>query len=364
MAIIRNSYPWILENAMAKLYISQIQKLNAIWFPRIIAAFRKDIELDTDLDDVLAQYNHAGANYPLSSYEADLKRIINNLNFWSHGVLTRQIETQAAELVIPTIPIRLSDEGVRSVLKSVIDRNADLITQIIKENVGLVSKEANLAVIESVSELTKGAITRGDSVRTLSKAIKEATNVIQTKADFWARDQLKLGYRDVQNVRLKQAEIPGYIWSSVVDGRVRAEHRAKHGNFYEENQLSIEPGDDYNCRCVKIPAYNPDQQYSESRKKRDRAFMARDEKEAIEIQKAVAAKKKERRAKQARTVPPKQKAKNIKRQAKVISKANDRAKKLRKINRKASKTIKTNPEPISSVTFNDEVKKLDEGFFN
>ncbi len=81
-----------------------------------------------------------------------------------------------------------------------------------------------------------------------------------SKARFWANDQAGKFFGHATRLRQKRAGIPGYVWRTLEDGRVRDSHGILHGKFFNWDAPPsvgghhLHPGEDYRCRCFAEPA--------------------------------------------------------------------------------------------------------------
>lgn len=353
-----NSYPWALENRLSLIYVAELDKINAEFIPKIIKDYARELEVD-NLKNTLDNFMDNSRIAP-ATFDKILKRFGQSMNFWQQNKMQKAVIDSAREVGLLPIEIPLTGALSSTLLTQWTTRNANLISEIILENGQAVSNLVSKKIIEDTARLTQGAITKSQSIRELSKEIKKTTGVIRRKADFWARDQLKLGYKDLEKARYREAQIPGYLWMTVGDGRVRPEHRQLHGVFFKEGELSNQPGDEILCRCTRYPAQNRSQQLSKSAREKEISFMKADEKN-VKRQVAIdRGKKKARRIKKAKTIKPVDKAKRTAR----IGKDNDKKKRLIKnskiVRQKLKKRAGANPNPGKNVVFNE--KKIDYDF--
>lgn len=97
---------------------------------------------------------------------------------------------------------------------------------------------------------------RANSIR--DQIIKEL-GVDESRAAFWARDQIGSLNGQLTKQRQESIGIDEYIWRTSLDERVRETHRRLEGTKHSwddppqvGNRL-VHPGEDYNCRCTADP---------------------------------------------------------------------------------------------------------------
>ena len=83
--------------------------------------------------------------------------------------------------------------------------------------------------------------------------------VEESRAAFWARDQIGSLNGQLTKQRQESIGIDEYIWRSSLDERVRATHRRLEGTKHrwddppQVGARLVHPGEDYNCRCTADP---------------------------------------------------------------------------------------------------------------
>ena len=149
----------------------------------------------------------------------------------------------------------------------------EAIRRWIAENVLLI-KSIPSETLGNMREIILGSYLKGSSIRDIQKAIQETYNVSKRKAQLLARDQVAT--LNAQLTKAQQTDAGGkkYRWSDSRDGRVRDCHKALNGKvfswdnppemWYETKQGRVytgrrcHPGEDYCCRCVAIPVFDPE----------------------------------------------------------------------------------------------------------
>lgn len=149
----------------------------------------------------------------------------------------------------------------------------ETIRRWIAENVLLI-KSIPSETLGNMREIILGSYLKGSSIRDIQKAIQETYNVSKRKAQLLARDQVATLNAHLTKAQQTDAGCKKYRWSDSRDGRVRDCHKALNGKvfswdnppemWYETKQGRVytgrrcHPGEDYCCRCVAIPVFDPE----------------------------------------------------------------------------------------------------------
>ena len=144
----------------------------------------------------------------------------------------------------------------------------------IKNNVDLIKSVTD----EHVDELTKvvfRAARNGFSPEFVKDEVLKQGKVGLAHAKFISRDQLAKASAAINEERQKDSGIPGYIWIVTNDSHTRNSHRFHHNKFYSWDNPpvidftlddpntkrlpeNLNPGEDYSCRCIAMPAFGPE----------------------------------------------------------------------------------------------------------
>lgn len=100
----------------------------------------------------------------------------------------------------------------------------------------------------------------GQRANNIVKLIQANYNTSLNKAKFLARQETSLLMSEMRKQRYKDAGITRYKWSTSHDERVRPLHKKVNGKIFSwdnppavgENGERLEPGQDYNCRCLAV----------------------------------------------------------------------------------------------------------------
>ena len=111
-------------------------------------------------------------------------------------------------------------------------------------------------------DMVERNVFNGSRRNDLEAMIRYEWDVTQNKAKFWARQETSLLLSKYSELRFKDAGIRRYRWSTSHDERVRESHKELNGKvFFLDSPPIVDPktgrrahpGEDFNCRCVKIP---------------------------------------------------------------------------------------------------------------
>lgn len=133
----------------------------------------------------------------------------------------------------------------------------------VKENVGLVTKWNEELKARAEEIIMRGA-RAGSAPTDIAKELEERINVVGSRYDMIARDQVGKFNGQLNMLRNVNIGITSYTWDTSHDERVRPMHAALDGEVFEYADPPVtneqgdrnNPGEDYNCRCADIP--NPE----------------------------------------------------------------------------------------------------------
>jgi len=278
----QNHYPDHIEAQNERLYMFYIDKLVNRYSDRILKAYKAELETDAeDLNDLsVSMMQYAGA-LSLVEIEKLTQQVANSINLWNFENAQKALDKISQTRRIPVVNAKKIVPEIQANMKLWAKTNASLIKQIVMEEADVISDAMLLEVRKDVAAIVEGAVTEGQALRTISKRIKEATGVTTNKAKFWARDQTAKLNRDVNKTRIQNAGMPGYVWITSEDGRVRPSHAAKHGQYFVWGETDIDPGDEENCRCYASPVFGPQDQLSQTQIDSDLRFIRNDRELAI-----------------------------------------------------------------------------------
>lgn len=169
---------------------------------------------------------------------------------------------RTGELWLTTVNLLSTESGMTKTL----------LERVVRQNVGLIKLLAS-EHFDGVAQALNDGLTQGKTLKELTDAIEALTGVNRSRAKFWARDQASKFFGEVTKQRQVNAGIPGYIWRTLKDGRVRDSHASVDGQYFEWKNpphvgidgRAVHPGEDYNCRCWAEPAFGKEFEDTERR---------------------------------------------------------------------------------------------------
>lgn len=157
----------------------------------------------------------------------------------------RELDKQIKAVI--GIDILQDESWLSSFIDGFVDQNAKLITSI---------PERYFREIESI---VRDAALSGRRHEDLADEFEERYDVSESRAALLARDQVSKLNGDITQVRQVRLGIKKFVWSTSMDERVRASHKAHEGKTYDWTKPPADtgkPGDDYQCRCVALPDFS------------------------------------------------------------------------------------------------------------
>ena len=133
---------------------------------------------------------------------------------------------------------------------SFLDR--DMLGSWVNENVSLV-KNLNASQASRLKTTILRAHRTGMSKSALAMDIKNTLGVSMSRAALIATDQVYKLDGQLDRQKQKNIGLNRYKWWTMLDGRVRPSHRARHGKVYSWDSDGPHPGQEVGCRCVGEP---------------------------------------------------------------------------------------------------------------
>ncbi len=123
-----------------------------------------------------------------------------------------------------------------------------------------ITKWADTNILKLRQEITSNSLV-GHRAENMVKSIQSNYNTSKAKAKFLARQETSLLMSKMREERYKDAGVTKYKWSTSHDERVRPLHKKVNGKVFTwntppivgENGERLNPGEDFNCRCIAIP---------------------------------------------------------------------------------------------------------------
>ena len=266
-------YPKTAEREFRRITGSYMKLLNEELkkkLPAMMAEYQKERHGDSRFDDsqdldaklrLLLQDVSAALEKRIAEYGLDQK--VEQIAKMAKNVSIREWKRAVKD----TLGIDLLDDYYKG------EFFEEAIRRWIAENVLLI-KSIPSETLGNMREIILGSYLKGSSIRDIQKAIQETYNVSKRKAQLLARDQVATLNAQLTKAQQTDAGCKKYRWSDSRDGRVRDCHKALNGKvfswdnppemWYETKQGRVytgrrcHPGEDYCCRCVAIPVFDPE----------------------------------------------------------------------------------------------------------
>ena len=137
---------------------------------------------------------------------------------------------------------------------------ADELAAAVAENVGLIESIPE-QYFDEVERIVLRGFRAGQRSEVLGDEISERFGVSRKRGAFIARDQIESLNGNLTRNRQINLGIPGYIWRTALDERVRPTHADLEGEPFSWDDPPVtnsrgdrnHPGGDFNCRCVAEP---------------------------------------------------------------------------------------------------------------
>lgn len=266
-------YPKTAEREFRRITGSYMKLLNEELkkkLPAMMAEYQKERHGDSRFDDsqdldaklrLLLQDVSAALEKRIAEYGLDQK--VEQIAKMAKSVSIREWKRAVKD----TLGIDLLDDYYKG------EFFEEAIRRWIAENVLLIKSIPN-ETLGNMREIILGSYLKGSSIRDIQKAIQETYNVSKRKAQLLARDQVATLNAQLAKAQQTDAGCSKYRWSTSKDSRVRDCHKALDGKtfswndppemWYETKQGRVytgrrcHPGEDYCCRCVAIPVFDPE----------------------------------------------------------------------------------------------------------
>jgi SPP1 gp7 family putative phage head morphogenesis protein len=201
-----------------------------------------------------------------------IERTLKQFDKWSFSQLEKSIKLNKNLKLVKEIGfLKKGSSLTEDLLQNAVTNNVDLIGKITEQNK------------DDINRIIRNGINEGKSTKILTKELIDATGKSKRKAQQWAKDQVAKTTGEMDRVRQIDIGIPGYIWRTVKDGRVRESHAVHEGKFYEWSKGAyisdrddyMHPREDYGCRCSAQAAMGKEDQDSDTKIKMSQARIKR-----------------------------------------------------------------------------------------
>ncbi len=275
-------YPLALEKQYQKFFVSEFQTLAKSFTSGIIKKLKSEIKADSDsgvradsltqimlfIADLRSEYGNKINSKVLAG---KIEKNYRQIDAWSRDKTNEGIAKLYARLSTPQpssvtgrpAPKNQSGELWLKTVNLRNNFNEDILNSAVKKNIDLIN-EAYKEHFDDMTAIVKKGILGGKGSNAIAEELRRETGVNESKAKFWARDQVSKFFGKTTKLRQKSAGIPGYIWRCVGGTKTRDSHLALEGTYHSwDNPPMIQsgkilrplhPGEDYNCRCWPEPA--------------------------------------------------------------------------------------------------------------
>lgn len=171
----------------------------------------------------------------------DAEDAARSMSLFSRGEIRRQLEN------IVSVDIFADDPEI-----------LDALEQFVEDNVAQI-RTTSAANFDTIERIVSNGFRAGQRAETVGKQIVNALGVSESRAAFWARDQLSSLAGQMTQRRQVALGIQEYVWRTSRDERVRESHRQLEGTTQRWDDpptvgvRQVHPGEDYNCRCTAEP---------------------------------------------------------------------------------------------------------------
>ncbi len=143
----------------------------------------------------------------------------------------------------------------------------------VSKNVALIQalQDGQVTALENaIMDAVKG----GSKFSVVIEEVEKQSNRGRAEAEMVARDQVAKTYASINEERSQAVGFPGYLWQATGgkqgDGKTRDTHAALHDTFHlwadpptiqgegATPSRALHPGEDFNCRCIAVPAFQPE----------------------------------------------------------------------------------------------------------
>ena len=134
----------------------------------------------------------------------------------------------------------------------------DTLEQFTEDNVSRINTVSS-TVFPDIQRTVANGYRSGLRANDIASEIVRQLGVAETRAAFWARDQIGSLNGQLTRNRQKSIGVEQYIWRTSLDERVRETHRQLEGTVQSWDDpptvgaRQVHPGEDYNCRCTADP---------------------------------------------------------------------------------------------------------------
>jgi len=241
-AALREAFAQVIRRAFSPLLVE---------LPRLMESARRERGDRMDADEgkrvrELVEQASAGMRHELSveAVDALAKKFARQTATYQRIQLGRQVKAALGADVF------IADRGLRSLVEIFAAENVALIRGVVAE------------VAPRIERTTLAAIQRGTLHGDLAKELQKEFDYPARRATLIARDQVGKLYGQINASRQRELGAERFVWRTVHDERVRAEHEDRDGETYRyddppDGEL---PGEPILCRCYAEPIFFSEQE--------------------------------------------------------------------------------------------------------
>ena len=268
----KTMFPMSAEREYVRLVREQMKGLKGVileYVPRLLREYDKAMDGNYREDDILGFQEQVDkifkAMYRKLARRLNGKYFLKQLKKIANLTGTRSIR-EWKKLVKKNLGIDLSEDvfmgdTYQKGLEEWTKQNVNLIVTVPKDTLG------------QLEAVVREGFKNGLTSKALRDKILEDYNVSESRAEFWARDQVAKLNAQITEEQHRAAGVTKYRWSSSKDSRVRDCHRFYDGKIFSYDKPPEQwyvtksrgivhtghyanPGMYFNCRCVAIPVFD------------------------------------------------------------------------------------------------------------
>ena len=225
------------------ILVGMLRELQVEMRRTVIPAYQSDLQFQRDSEawfQSLRNLARTAIDRAVEQFRALFQRESN-----THARRLREAVRRGTGVTLPP-PVFTNNSREARLAQDYIERNASLIKSVSDDTV----KRIEQAVYDAKLE--------GTPVRELSRRLRKDLDIVKSRADLIAVDQIASLNADLNRTRLEEIGVEEYIWQHRGDSRVRDLHLRLQGNQYRWGESTgaengLPPGKPVRCRCSAIP---------------------------------------------------------------------------------------------------------------
>jgi len=233
---------------------SELKRLTNEYLLPMLERGEVEYTPDAVIDDLVIVFQtikSAGNVIPAIKLASQMVRGIDRVDY---NALVKQVELRFGV----DMPAMFAREGIEPILKANIAKNATLIKSIPDE------------FIKNIETIVYNGVSTGMAYKEIEKQIKGVDGItsvfgkLDNRVKMIARNETSSINGQINKFRMQSVGVNKFEWQTAGDERVRDSHIELDGQVFSWNDLptnergeKIAPGEDFNCRCVSIPIFDP-----------------------------------------------------------------------------------------------------------